>query len=115
MMKKMRGREITLPFREGLNQTLGIEDPNFPKCLSLDDVEENLGEGKYGSISEWIRDVRTVFQTPSVLFPEQSTIRLIGDYLDGWFERKTHEYPRTETEEWLIKLNKVESELSQLV
>lgn len=117
MLDKLQKHPISELFLEQPNYTdkrfSGYTDkPKKP--MDLKKVREKIKDNQYKCINEWGTDVRLVWSNIISCYPSDSPLTKMAQTLSSWFEERWKDYPRTEQEQWVQKLKKVQDSFSYL-
>lgn len=117
MLDKIEKRPISGIFNQQSNlfENHNSKYINKPKkVMDFQTIRKKLTEGQYKTMNEWGQDVRLIFSNANICFKEDSPIYKMAQDLSEWFERKWNDYPRSEEEQWVKKLRKVQESVKFL-
>ena len=92
------------PKRDQLPNYLQTIKPGVPMDLST--VTKNLEKNAYTTIDDWKKDMNMIWDNAKRYNNAGSPFYLIADELKQIFKRKTEFIPKTEIDEWTIKVKK---------
>lgn len=84
------------------------------KAMDLQTIRKKLTEGQYKTMNECGQDIQLIFSNTTSCFKEDSPIYAMAQDLSEWFDKKWIEYPRTEEEQWVKKIRKVQESVKLL-
>lgn len=84
------------------------------KVMDFKTIRKKLTDGQYKCMNEWGQDVRLIFSNAKNNFKDDSPIYKMAQDLSDWFESKWNDYPRSEEEQWVKKLRKVQESVKFL-
>ena len=111
IMKKMYSMKVSPLFFETINsppKAMGNSQTNENR-LTFAKIQSSLFNNLYTK-EQWIKNMRTLFQTVKHEYREESIVSLIASDLSDWFEKKIKIFPKNQQEEWLLKLAKAQKE-----
>jgi len=76
---------------------------------NFDEIKNFLND--YGSVTEWIHDMRMMFQKIMNSFKDDSILYMISYDLNSKFENKVKKVPKTEKDEWSMKYSQLKAHL----
>jgi hypothetical protein len=114
VMDRIRAKPISGPFQRESSRELGLS-ANIEHYLDLDSIGEQLEDGRYHTVQDWICDVRYIWAAAQRLFREGTPVHAMAADLSTWFERKFAEFPRCLAEQWLADFRSTRGKLRALV
>jgi hypothetical protein len=114
VMDRIRARPISGPFQRESSKELGLST-NVKQYLDLDSIREQLEDGRYDTVQDWICDVRYIWAAAQRLFREGTPVHAMAIDLSRWFERRFAEFPRCQAEQWLADFRSTHTKLRDLV
>ena len=97
-----------------LDRLSGFKVTEHLKSDLLANIRQKLASNGYRSVDDWINDVNMVWFNVRSEFQPGSAVYVIADYLESWFNKKVARYPTSETDEWVLKFQKVQKRLKLL-
>ena len=76
---------------------------------NFDEIKNYLND--YGNVTEWIHDMRMMFQKIMNSFKDDSILYMISYDLNSKFENKVKKVPKTEKDEWSMKYSQLKKHL----
>lgn len=81
----------------------------------FDNTEKKLTSGEYRSVSDWVKDVNLIFFNIKSSNKKGTPTYMAAEHLEKWFTKKTGLYPATKEEEWMMKFQKVQKKIQNIV
>lgn len=104
-------REPVDPIRDGAENYNEI----IKKPMDLGTVMQNLHDGKYNSIDKWKDDMNLIWKNACTYNNQMSPLYAIAKDLGEVFKRKTDAIPKSEIEEWSMKMKKSHAKILKLM
>ena len=99
------------PVRDKLPNYLQIIKPNVPMDLST--VSKNLDSNAYRTIEDWKKDMNMIWANALLYNPRESPFAMVAEELKSVFKRKTELIPKTQFDEWMIKIKKINKKIEK--
>ena len=117
IMKKMGSMKVSPLFFEAIKyppRSLSHNRKNEKERITFHNIEMCLNNNMYTK-EDWIRSMRSLFQTIQNEYREESIISLIAADLNNWFEKKIKFFPKDPQEEWLLKFSKAQKKSANIL
>lgn len=93
------------PVKDGLPNYLIRIKPSYP--MDLGTVSKKLEAKQYTTIEDWKKDMDTIWKNAMTYNPLESPYYAVASELQQIFRRKSENIPRTDSDLWILKLQKV--------
>jgi hypothetical protein len=114
--EKIARLPIARSFAEPVNPA---EIPQYSQTIKhpmwLQLVLERIRGGQYQTVEQWKQEMNLIWRNAKLFNTDDTIYYRMADELEAIFRRKAEHIPRTETEEWVLKLRKAQSRLADLV
>ena len=93
--------------------------PDYPKIIThpmdLGTVRDNLLDGKYSTSEEWKNDINLVWSNAKLYNKSGNPIHECATFLEQKVKKDLEMIPKTEYDEWQLKIIKINNKIEKLL